>query len=164
MKFPQNYLDEDAWTIECPEIMSLKEKIESKGVLIKNLKKWDIEIFRGLLTGYNEAFVIDTPTKNQICLEDRNSLDIIKPIIRGRDIDRYHHRWSDLWIINAHNGYLENGTRIPPIIVKQDYPAVYRFLFDKDKETGGKVKKRFDQGKHWTNLRNCAFMEHFKGE
>ncbi len=160
----QDNLDESAWTLAEPDILELKTKIEKKGILLKN---WDLEINRGLLTGFNEAFVIDTKTKEKLCKEDSKNKEIIKPIIRGRDIGKYSYRWNGLWIINTHNGYKLHGSRtkhISPVDVKKDYPAIYEFLNEINKRTGGQVEKREDQGNHWTNLRNCAFLEDFKKE
>ncbi|ODS42498.1 MAG: hypothetical protein MSIBF_04060 [Candidatus Altiarchaeales archaeon IMC4] len=92
----QDNLDESAWTLAEQDILELKSKIEKKGILLKD---WNVEINRGLLTGLNEAFVIDTKTKERLCKEDPKNKEIIKPIIRGRDIGKYFHRWNGLWVI-----------------------------------------------------------------
>ena len=62
------------------------EKMEAAGA---PLRDWDISIFRGLLTGYNAAFIIDNDTRKRLVTEDPRSADIIKRILRGRDIERY---------------------------------------------------------------------------
>jgi adenine-specific DNA-methyltransferase len=91
----------DALTILNPAQHSLRTKIANAG---KPLKDWDVRINRGVLTGYNEAFIIDTKTKNYLCdLDPRNS-DIIKPILRGRDIKKYKAEWAGLWLIGTYNG------------------------------------------------------------
>ena len=61
-------------------------KMRAKGT---PLKDWDVRIDRGILTGYNPAFIIDEATRQQLIAEDPNSADLIKPIPRGRDIQRY---------------------------------------------------------------------------
>jgi very-short-patch-repair endonuclease len=78
----------------------------------------DIKINRGILTGYNEAFIINTKTKEELCNKDPKCEEIIKPILRGRDIDRYGYTWAGLWLINTHNGYkkqLQNIHNNPPL-------------------------------------------------
>jgi type I restriction-modification system DNA methylase subunit len=157
----QKGLDKSAWTLAGKQILSLKNKIESKGEILKN---WDIEINRGLLSGLNEAYVIDTQTKEQLCDKEPKNLELIKPLIRGRDISKYHYEWKDQWIINTHNGFTIDSKKIPPINVKKDFPKIYKHLEKINNQTKGKLEKRGDQGKHWTNLRNCAFLEDFKKE
>src|SRR5690606_39135617 len=118
------------------------------------IKDWDINIYRGVLTGYNEAFIIDKKKKEQLISEDPKSADIIRPILRGRDIKRYTYDFADLWLINTHNGIKENGLK--PIEIN-DYPAVKQHL---DKYYTQLVK-RTDKGDTPYNLRNCAYMEDF---
>ena len=92
----------ESWVILSPIEMSIKKKIESVGV---PLKDWDINIYRGVLTGYNEAFIISTDKRNEIlanCQTDderRRTEELIRPILRGRDIKRYGYEWSNLWLI-----------------------------------------------------------------
>lgn len=63
------------------------------------LKDWDINIYRGILTGYNEAFIINGSTKDGLIKEDPKSAEIIRPILRGRDIKRYGYEYADLYLI-----------------------------------------------------------------
>ncbi|MDD4157279.1 MAG: Eco57I restriction-modification methylase domain-containing protein, partial [Candidatus Cloacimonetes bacterium] len=140
-------LSKDAWFIGSNAEISLKEKIEKIG---KPLKDWDVNIYRGVLTGLNDAFIIDTRTKERICNEDPKSAEIIKPILRGRDIKRYGYKWAGLWIIAT--GYDLN---IPKL-----YPAVYNHLLQYEE----KAKKRDDQGKNWWNLRACKYYKEFEKE
>ncbi len=135
--------------------MRIKRKIESQGI---PLKDWDVQIYRGILTGLNEAFIIDGETRAKLISQDPKSAEIIKPILRGKDIKRYHVEFADLWLINAHNGIKEKN--ITPIDIPNKYPAIYKHLL-KFKET---AQKREDQGDHWTNLRNCAYLDEFEKE
>ena len=92
----------DNWVILSPIELSIKKKIETVGV---PLKDWDINIYRGILTGYNDAFIISTEKRNEIlanCLtedERQRTEELIRPILRGRDIKRYGYDWANLWII-----------------------------------------------------------------
>ncbi len=136
-----------AWFIGSSAEQKLKEKIERLG---KPLKDWDVNIYRGVLTGLNEAFIIDTPTKELLCSEDPKSAEILKPILRGRDIKRYSYEWAGLWLIAS--GF--------DIDVPKLYPAIYKYLKQFEKI----AKKRDDQGKNWWNLRSCAYYPEFEKE
>ncbi len=110
------------WFIGNDAERSLKVKIESVGT---PLKDWDVDIYRGILTGLNEAFIIDTATKEKLIAEDPKSAEIIKPILRGKDIKRYAYKHAGLYII---------ATFPAKKINIDDYPAVKNYLlsnFDK---------------------------------
>ena len=107
------------------------------------------------LTGYNAAFIIDNDTKEALIAEDPHSAGIIKPVLRGRDIQRYQAKWAGLWLIDTHNGY---GS-VPAVdidehlAIKNHLDAFYPQL-----------KKRQDKGRTPYNLRNCAYHEVFEKE
>ena len=130
---------------------SIMDKMEAAGT---PLKEWDVKINRGVTTGLNDAFIIDDATKEALLTEDPKSAVIIKPVLRGRDIQRYR-EWANLWLIDTHNGY--DGVSAVNI---DDYPAIKTYL---DKFYP-KLKKRQDKGKTPYNLRNCAYHEEFAKE
>jgi len=149
--FNNIYFDfDEMWVISSEVEMNIKKKIEINGVPIKSL---GVKIFRGLLTGYNEAFLIDKSTMKKLVDEDANCKNIIKPVLRGRDITRFGFNDNETYIINTHNGY-ENNERINI----DDYPSIKNHL-NKFKD---KLLKRYDQGNTFYNLRNCAYLDEFK--
>ena len=123
------------------------------------MSEWNIQINYGIKTGYNEAFIINSAKRQEIldnCLTDAEKArtnEVIRPILRGRDIKRYGYEWKDLWLINTHNGIKGQVERIHI----EDYPAIKKHL-DKYWE---KIKNRFDKGDTPYNLRNCAYMDDF---
>ena len=141
----------ESWTILSTIEQSIKKKIETIGT---PLKEWDINIYRGILTGFNEAFIISGEKKDELIAADPKSAEIIRPILRGRDIKRYDYEFANLWLINAHNGVKEQN--ITPINIA-DYPAIKSHL-DQYYE---KLAKRADKGCTPYNLRNCAYMDDF---
>ena len=145
------FLTSESWVILSAIEQRIKAKIESVGT---PLKDWDINIYRGVLTGYNEAFIIDGKKRNELIEADPKSAEIIRPILRGRDIKRYGYHFSDLWLINAHNGIKEKG--IKPINI-ENYPAIKAHL-DQYYDI---LSKRADKGVTPYNLRHCAYMEDF---
>lgn len=135
----------------------IKAKIEAIGT---PLKEWNVNIYRGILTGYNDAFIIDKAKKEEILAkcqseEERKKTDeLIRPILRGRDIKRYGYDFADLYLINTHNGVKEKGIKRIHI---EDYPAVKAHL----DLYYPQLQKRADQGDTPYNLRNCAYIEDF---
>ena len=92
----------EPWVILSPIEQSIKAKIEKYGTPLKN---WNVNIYRGILTGCNEAFIIDEAKKNELIAKDPNSAQIIRPILRGKDIKRYGYDFKGLYLIATHNGY-----------------------------------------------------------
>ena len=142
-----DFSSSDSWVILSPIELSIKKKIESVGT---PLKDWDINIYRGVLTGCNEAFIIDTSKREEILSncqseeERQKTAELIRPILRGRDIKRY--------------GYAHNGIRgkLPRIDIN-DYPAVKAHL----DQYWERIANRADKGDTPYNLRNCAYLEDF---
>jgi len=95
-------LDSGPWFLGSSIEQQIKEKVEKVGT---PLKKWNIAIFRGVVTGFNDAFIIDSRTREQILencesKEERiNTEKLIKPLLKGRDIERYIFKWNDRWLI-----------------------------------------------------------------
>ena len=95
-KIPISYKKDESWLILSPIEQSIKQKIESVGT---PLKEWDIRINRGILTGYNEAFIIDKMKRDELIKQDPKSAEIIRPILRGRDIKKYGYEFAELYLI-----------------------------------------------------------------
>lgn len=113
------------------------------------------DINYGIKTGYNAAFILNEGTRAALITQDPKSAEIIKPVLRGRDIQRYQAQWAQLWLIDTHNGYGD----VPPIDI-DDYPAVKTHL-NKYYE---RLVLRQDKGLTPYNLRNCAYYEQFANE
>jgi len=151
-----NFSNSDSWVVLSPIEQSIKKKIEAVGT---PLKDWDINIYRGILTGCNEAFIIDTAKRDEILaccqsVEERErTAELIRPILRGRDIKRYGYVNNGLYLINTHNGI---RGKLPRIDIN-DYPAVKAHL----DQYWDKIATRADKGDTPYNLRNCAYMEDF---
>ena len=109
--------------------------------------------------GFNDAFIISTEKRNEIldnCSSEEErtkTAELIRPILRGRDIKRYGYDWANLWIINTHNGI----KGVKPRIDINEYPAVKAHL----DQYWDKISKRADKGDTPYNLRNCAYLDLF---
>ena len=151
-----DFTGSDSWVILSEIEQRIKRKIEAVGT---PLKDWDIQINYGIKTGYNDAFIITTEKRGEIlakCITDeerQRTAELIRPILRGRDIKRYGYDWAGLWLINTHNGV----KGVMPRIDIEEYPAVKQHL---DKYWN-KISKRADKGDTPYNLRNCAYVDDF---
>ena len=132
MSSPTSFATSDSWVILSTLEQSIRAKINKNGT---PLKQWGIRINRGILTGYNEAFIISTEKKDELIAADPKSAEIIRPILRGRDIKRYKYSFAELWLIFVPWHFPlqddESITGSSPKAEKQfalNYPAVYKHL------------------------------------
>lgn len=110
----QKLLNKNSFTFKSPEVLNLRDKILNQGTLIKDL---DIQINYGIKTGFNKAFIIDEETKNKLIIEDSKNKEIIKPLLRGRDINKWRISYKHLYIIFTRRGIDINK-----------YPVIKEFL------------------------------------
>ena len=112
----------ESWVILSSIEQSIKQKIEQTGI---PLKHWNVSINYGIKTGYNDAFIISSETRNEIlrnCADDdeqKRTDAIIRPILRGRDIQRYNYDWAELYII---------ATLPSRHYDIEDYPSIKNYL------------------------------------
>ena len=137
----------------------IKAKIEAIGT---PLKEWNVNIYRGILTGYNDAFIIDKAKKEEILAkcqseEERKKTDeLIRPILRGRDIKRYGYEFADLYII----------TTFPSLKIDIElYPAIKQHLlsfgYDRLKQTGEKGARKKTNNKWFETQDSIGYWEDF---
>ena len=162
-----NFSSSDSWAILSPIEQSIKQKIEAVGT---PLKDWDIKIYRGVLTGYNDAFIISTEKRDEILAncqtedERLRTAELIRPILRGRDIKRYGYEWAEKYLIATF------PSRHYDI---EQYPAVKQHLLSFCKERleqtgktyiidGEKVKARKKTSNKWFETQDSiSYWEDF---
>ena len=128
----------DSWIVLTPIEQSIKSKIETVGT---PLKDWDIQIYRGVLTGCNEAFIINKDKRKEILCncqtkeEEARTDELIRPILRGRDIKRYGYEWAELWLIYIpwhfplHNDpTIKGASEEAEKTFESEYSAIYNHL------------------------------------
>lgn len=157
----QRLLPENGWTLVDENIQNLLEKLRSNGTPLH--EHVDGKIFYGIKTGFNEAFVIDAETREELIKEDAKSEEIIKPFLAGRDIKRYQTPESDKYLILLKNGDTQSlFGNLPEDKAWQKlnakFPAVCNFLY----QHKTKAKARYDQGQYWWELRACDYYEEFE--
>jgi hypothetical protein len=167
---PLHDLNEDAWVVLEGEELQISKSFENKG---KPLRKWDLEINRGVLTGFNEAFIIDQAQRDLLVTEDPKLEKLIKPILKGREIERYYAEWSKDFIIfipwhfPLHNDESITGaSQEAEFCFQKQYPSLYNY-FVKNK-TGLINRNKAETGirYEWYALQRCAatYKEEFKKE
>jgi hypothetical protein len=123
----QDKLDEKGWSLADQKTQALLEKIRSKGIPLGEYV--DGKIYRGILTGLNEAFVIDEETRNRLISEDPKSGELIKPFLLGRDIKRYQPPSSDRYLILIPRGWSRENSGAAKekeawLWFRENYPAI----------------------------------------
>lgn len=160
---PQKDLAAAGWQMEPQAERDLLAKLRAAG---KPLGEWcDGKFYRGILTGLNEAFVIDGAQRAELIAADPKSAEIIKPFLRGRDVKRWQVEAADKWLIKIASS--ENETHpwsgMPPKQAeenfKETWPSVYAFW---EKEgLRPRMIARTDKGKYHWELRSCAYWDAF---
>jgi len=108
-------LHADAWNLETRDVVALIRKIRDRGVALLDYS--GVKPYRGIVTGFNEAFLIDSATKQALVRSDPGSDQVIRPFLRGQDIRRWSAEWAGLWMIFTRKG-----------IDIESYPAVKDYL------------------------------------
>ena len=122
---PQNALTAEGWRLASPGVLNLLEKLRSAGTPLGEYVKG--RFYRGVVTGLNEAFVVDRETRDELIAEHPSSAEVLKPFLRGRDVKRWQLEDRGLYLC-----YIGWGLPI------EEYPAIYAHL----KRFEGQLKKR----------------------
>ncbi len=150
----------EPWAILSSAEMNLKRKIEDVG---KPLKDWDINIYYGIKTGYNEAFIIDDAKREQLIEQDPRSAEIIKPFLSGRDIKRYHARLAGLyllfipWHFPLHeDSEIIGASEEAEHLFEDDYPYIYNHLLQYQDRLSNRNRSETGIRYEWYAMQRCA--------
>lgn len=152
-------LDDAGWSLAHQSAQDLFDKIRGAGISLGEYIGG--KIYRGVLTGLNEAFVIDTATREQLIAQDPKSAEVIKPFLAGRDIKRYAPPETGKYLILFPKGFTAAkcpGNRGQWDWLQKEYPAIAAHLAP-FKE---KAEKRYDKGEYWWELRACDYYAEFE--
>lgn len=157
----QTAIREDGLTLSSPRIKALLDKIVAAGTPLGEVVGG--KLYRGVLTGLNEAFVIDAVTRDRLIAEDPASAEVIKPFLAGRDIKRYGKPVADKWLILFPCGWTDSmfdGSSEAALWqqLSAKYPAICRHLECHE----DKARARYDKGRYWWELRACDYYEEFE--
>ncbi|MGN8501405.1 Eco57I restriction-modification methylase domain-containing protein [Helicobacter pylori] len=176
----QNALQTESFIFANNKLLDLRDKMEKSGT---PLKDWGIQINYGIKTGANEAFIIPTEKRDEILKncddlqkdekgmsERERTKELIKPILRGKDIKRYSYEWADLWVIIAKFGSHE--------FLEVEYPTIYNHLLQYKDQLEQRGQCRYSRGPqnsnkpypgqhHWLELDNNpkdSYLQDFEKE
>ncbi len=154
----------NTWIVLSGTKQCIKEKMEAVGTPLKN---WSVKINRGIITGCNDAFIIDDAIKEALIGEDLNSADIIKPVLRGQDIQRYRVKWAGLWLINIPwhfplhlDSAIKGSSSQAEDLFKGQYPAIYRHLLSHKSGLSSRSKSETGIRYEWYALQRWGANYH----
>ena len=159
---PQDALTADGWRLTSPVVLNLLEKLRSTGKPLSEYVKG--RFYRGILTGLNEAFVVDRATRDKLVTEHPSSAEVLKPFLRGRDVKRWQVDFAEQYLIIIES----SANRTHPWSGQSDneaeetfadtYPAIHAHL----QTFRDRLIERYDQGKYFWELRACAYWGQFE--
>jgi hypothetical protein len=157
----QSELTPDGWRLESGEVLGLLAKLRSAGLPLGEFVKG--RFYRGILTGFNEAFVVDRVTRDRLVAEDARSAEVLKPYLRGRDVKRWVVNDPDLWLLfipwhfplhedPTISGVSEKAEKE----FKKQYPAIYNHLLQYKDQLSNRNKAETGIRYEWYALQRCA--------
>ncbi len=159
---PLSQLGTDAWQLEPYGVTSLMAKVRSTHASLAEFSR--VKPYRGILTGLNDAFLIDTETRDRLIEADPGCERIIRPYRRGQDIGRWSSEWAGLWMIaipssNDRNWEWGNADEVQAErIFKSAFPSIHDWF----KPLEARLRKRQDKGRFWWELRSCGYWSDFE--
>ena len=139
----------DIWSFGNDVNIEIKKKV---GTIATYLSDFNVELDYGILTGANKTFILSEEKAKALISLDKKNEELIKPILRGKDLERYSAKFNNIYLLCTHNGVKSLG--IPPINVERDYPTLIPYF----ESFGDEFKERGEQGDSYYNLRNCAYI------
>ena len=161
---PRASFTRQIWQLDPPAVAALMDKIRRAGVPLKDYAGASPQY--GIKTGYNEAFLIDTSTRNALVAADPKCAEIIRPYLRGQDIDRWYASWRGFWMIVLKSSSDQDwpwsaDQEGAEFIFARQYPSIYDYFMERSPGELARMKSRADQGRFWWELRPCAYYALF---
>ena len=158
---PQKRLSEEDWSLEPAVAEALYRKIKAGGMPLCTFA--GKRTYRGLMTGYNEAFLIDSSTRDELLRVEPQAAELIKKYLRGQDMGRWSADWVGLWVIllkSSENQPWPWATLSEPD-AERCFEKTYPALYARFKPMEAPLRKRTDKGRFWWELRSCAYYDEF---
>jgi hypothetical protein len=158
----QRELKPESWQLESPAVLRLLERLRCTG---KPLGEYvGGRFYRGILTGLNEAFLVDRAIRDRLIREHKSSAEILKPFLRGRDVKRWRTDFAEQYLVkiesseNKKHPWSGKSKKEAEEIFASSYPAIYSRFENLRRE----LINREDQGTYFWELRSCAYWQEFE--
>ena len=161
---------EKPWSILSATEQRIMDKMQATGT---PLKDWGLSINRGITTGCNDAFIIDDATRRALVAEDAKYAEIIEPMLRGRDIQRYQAQWAGLWLLNIpwhfplhFDSSIQGSSNQAENLFEEQYPAIYQYLLSHKRALSSRNKSETGIRYEWYALQRWGanYYEDFAKE
>ena len=149
----------DNWTLTHSKEQNIFEKMRTSSVLLGEYTQG--KVYFGIKTGYNDAFLIDRPTRDRLVSQDQKSKELLEPFVVGDDVRKYRINTRDVFLIRIPKGFTNanlDNVKTAWEWFEATYPAIAKHL----KSFEEAAKKRQDQGDYWWELRACDYYDEFK--
>ena len=149
LRILQANLKPDGWRLEYYQVLDLLTKLRNSGTPLGEYVNG--KFYRGILTGFNEAFIIDQATKDKLIFEHSSSAEVIKPLLRGRDVKRWQVEYQNLWLIFTRRG----------VDIKK-YPAIEKHLSQYKEQLTPGIGRKAGNYKWYEIQDNIAYWQEFE--
>jgi type I restriction-modification system DNA methylase subunit len=158
---PQQSLNSNGWQFVDEAALRLLEKLRQSGTPLGEYVEG--RFYRGILTGLNEAFVVDRATRDRLIAEHPSSEEVLKPFLRGRDVKRWRIESQDLWLIfipwhfPLHNDLtIQGASPKAEKTFKENFPAIYNHLLSYKSALSKRNSAETGIRYEWYALQRCA--------
>jgi Eco57I restriction-modification methylase/TaqI-like C-terminal specificity domain len=157
---PRETLTAGPWLLDPPAVRALLQKMQRTGEPLADYLGADP--LRGVMTGYNDAFLLTTAERDALVAADRGTEQLFKPYVRGQDIARWAAEWDGRWLLalrssSDHSWPWRDAGEGAEAVFERTYPALYRHMRGHE----DRLRRRTDQGRYWWELRSCSYYELF---
>ncbi|QOV24393.1 class I SAM-dependent DNA methyltransferase [Anabaenopsis elenkinii] len=158
---PQENLKPDGWRVESSQVLELLGKLRNIGQPLGEYVKG--RFYRGIVTGFNQAFVVDRVTRDRLIDEHPSSAEVLKPFLRGRDVKRWCVNSADFYLLFIpwhfplhHDLSITGASQTAEREFKKQYPAIYKHLLQFKTQLSGRNKAETGIRYEWYALQRCA--------
>ncbi len=157
----QDTLNEKIWQLEDETRLALKKKIESGSITINGTGT--INVYRGITTGYNPAFIVDNEKSKELINEDGKNCDVIKPLLQGRNIKKWFFKSNNEnllfvpWHFPINNdASIYGASEMAEKKLESEYSALYKHLLKFKTQLSDRNKEETGVRYEWYSLQRCA--------
>jgi SAM-dependent methyltransferase len=161
-ELPRERLSAAPWMPEPDAVRALLAKIQGRGIPLAEYAS--LKTLRGVLTGFNEAFLVSSALRDRLIAEDPRLTDILRPYLRGQDVRRWRADWDRQWmlLLKSSDDQLWPWSHAEAQEAEKIFASTFPALYEHLAQWRSQLVARADQGRFWWELRRCTYYEEFK--